>query len=259
MIYILGGRGFVGSAYARYCESHSLPHVVITRQNYAEYVGHPCDLFINANGNSRKYLAQSDPLLEFDQSVRSVRASLIDFPSERYVFLSSCDVYEDCSSPATTPEDLLPNPAKQSPYGFHKYLAEQCVRHGAKHWLIVRLGGFVGPGLKKNPIYDILNGGPLWVDPSSELQFLHTDDASRLVYGLINSGITREVVNVCGRDVIELNDVITETGHKIEVKPDSPIVRYEVSTAKLETMLVVPTTRETVMSFVREGAAPSSQ
>ena len=49
------------------------------------------------------------------------------------------------------------------------------MRHSTRNWLILRLGGFVGLGLKKNPIYDILQGGPLWLAPESELQFLQVE------------------------------------------------------------------------------------
>ena len=79
MIYILGGNGFVGSAYARYCAAKGLPHQVITRENFARFESTACDVLINANGNSRKFLADREPLHEFDLSVRSVAASLAAF------------------------------------------------------------------------------------------------------------------------------------------------------------------------------------
>lgn len=102
MIFILGGRGFVGSAFVRYCQQNRLEHTVIDRANYAEFIGHSCDVLINANGNSKKFLAHQQPLQDFDASVRSVRASLIDFHAALYIYLSSCDVYPDCSSPILT-------------------------------------------------------------------------------------------------------------------------------------------------------------
>ena len=166
-VFLIGGEGFVGSAYARLLARTGIEHAIITRANYDHLVGQHCDVLINANGNSRKPLAVSDPLADFDASVRSVRASLVDFQFERYVHLSSCDVYPDCSSPETTQESVPPEIGRQSPYGFHKYLAEQCVQHAAANWQVFRLGGFVGPGLKKNAIFDILHGGPLWLDPAN--------------------------------------------------------------------------------------------
>lgn len=258
MIFILGGRGFVGSAFARVCQAQGRPYAILDRQNYAQSVGQACDIFINANGNSKKFMAQQDPLGEFDASVRSVRASLVDFKYRCYVYLSSCDVYPDCSTPATTAEDQSIEITQQSPYGFHKYLAEQCVRHAARPWLIVRFGGFVGPGLKKNPIYDILNGGPLWLDPESELQYMHTNRAAEIVLHLLDRGVHNEIMNVCGRGVICLREVITLVGREVPVQPGSPKVRYETSIEKLSRLVDVPETRPAVIEFVKNilGGSP---
>src|SRR5581483_3152077 len=211
MILLLGGRGFVGTAFERVCRSRHLDVVVVDRQNYRDFVGSTCDIVINANGNSRKPLASAAPMDDFDASVRTVRQTLVDFHCKSYVYLSSCDVYADCSSPATTDEAQALDVTKQSPYGFHKYLAENCVRHAAPAWLIARLGGLVGPGLWKNAVFDILNGGPLWLDPASELQFMSVDDCARIVLDLAERR-TGDVFNVCGRGVIRLADVIAAAG-----------------------------------------------
>jgi len=240
----------VGSAFARVLEASGRPFVILDRESYADYAGRPCELLINANGNSRKPLAKQNPLADFDASVRTVRASLADFRFDRYIHLSSCDVYPDCSSPETTREELRLDVSLQTPYGFHKYLAEQCVRHGAREWLIIRFGGFVGPGLKKNAIFDILSGGPLWLHPASQLQFLHTDDAARIVLELAGRGLSREIVNVCGQGLISLEEAIASTGRTVALRPDSPKVRYEVSIEKLSRSVSVPGTRSTVLAFL---------
>jgi nucleoside-diphosphate-sugar epimerase len=250
MIFILGGRGFVGSAFARVCAEQNRDFTVISRDNYADFIGQKCSLLINANGNSSKPLARKDPVKEFDESVRSVRRSLIDFQFDRYVYLSSCDVYPDCSSPSTTHEEQSLDVPHQSPYGFHKYLAEQCVQHAAKDWLIFRCGGFVGPGLKKNAIFDILNGGPLWLDPESELQFIHTNDAARIVLQLADDGIGGEITNLCGKGVAKLRDVIHRLGETVSVENGAPRVRYDVNVEKLAAVIDVPETVHTVFDFI---------
>jgi len=251
MIFLIGGEGFVGSAFTRTLEARGIKHVIITRQNYHEFVGKRCDVVINANGNSSKILAVKNPLQEFDATVRSVRASLVDFKYDCYVYLSSCDVYPDCSSPTTTSEDTIIDITKQSPYGFHKYLAEQCVRHAAPNWLIVRCGGFVGPGLKKNAIYDILIGGRLWLNPKSELQFMNTDRFAEAMLELINRKKYNEIFNICGWGLIKLQDVIDAIQAKPKLQPQSPLVRYNVNIAKISKLLDVPETRKTVLEFVR--------
>ncbi|MBI4903228.1 MAG: NAD-dependent epimerase/dehydratase family protein [Acidobacteria bacterium] len=260
MIFLIGGRGLVGSAFARVCEASGRSFQILDRNTYPNFIGQSCELLINANGNSRKPLAVQQPLADFDASVRSVRASLADFRFERYIHLSSCDVYPDCSSPATTSEKEAPGITMQSPYGFHKYLAEQCVIHACaaqqKSWLIFRLGGFVGQGLKKNAIFDILHGGPLWLDPASELQFLNTEDCARIVLSLPDAGVANDTFNLCGSGTIALRDAIAHTGRQIAVNPGSPLVRYDVAISKLRARLAalalpaIPDTRTTVHSYL---------
>lgn len=259
MIFILGGRGFIGSAFVRACAAAGRAYTILDRNNYTACVGQACEIFVNANGNSKKFLSQREPVSDFDASVRSVRACLEDFQSDCYVHLSSCDVYADCSSPYTTREDQVFDVAQQSPYGFHKYLAEQCVQHVGKRWLIARLGGFVGPGLKKNAIFDILNGGPLWLDPDSQLQFMETDQAAKIILQLVDQGKTQEIFNLCGRGVVRLRDVIDHVGHAVPVSPHSPRVRYDVSIEKVSGWVDVPETRQAVFAFVETQLAERNE
>lgn len=250
MIFILGGNGFVGSAFVRFCQSNGLDYTIIDRTNYDEHLGKSCDVFINANGNSSKILAKKDPLADFDATVRSTKKSLIDFQFEKYVLLSSCDVYPDCSSPETTREDSVIDISKQSPYGFHKLLAEECVRHCASNWLIIRMGGMVGIGLKKNPIFDIINGGLLWVDPKSELQYMNTEDVAKTVFELIDKEITNQIFNVCGSSLMRIDELL-KTFH-VRVNQNSPLVRYDVNIDKIQKIVKMPDSIESVLHFVKK-------
>lgn len=249
-VIIIGGEGFVGSAYTRYCQKNELHYLIINRTNYHDYIGTSCDLLINANGNSKKFLARENPLLEFDASVRSVRQSLIDFPAQKYVFLSSCDVYPDCSKPETTCEDITIDINQQSPYGFHKYLAEQCVQHCHPNWLIFRMGGFVGIGIKKNPIFDILQGEKMWLDPASKLQYINTDIAANIVMEVIEKGFNQEIFNLCGNGLVKLQDIIEFTKSKVQVNINSPKVQYEVAINKLQQIVNIPQSSDCVLDFV---------
>jgi nucleoside-diphosphate-sugar epimerase len=250
MIFILGGNGFVGSALARVCATQGREHAILTRANYEAHRGQACSLLVNANGNSRKYLPKEQPLLDFDLSVRSVRASLVDFRFDTYIYLSSCDVYPDCSSPGATTEDAVLDVARISPYGFHKLLAEQCVRHAARKHLIFRMGGFVGPGLKKNAVYDILHGGPLWLDPDSELQFLHTDELARTVLRLAGE-LTNETFNIGGKGTVRLRQVMEMAGRMVPVSPGAARVRYEINLAKIAQYVELTETETAVRAFVQ--------
>jgi nucleoside-diphosphate-sugar epimerase len=253
MIFILGGNGFVGSGLVRYCVANQIEHQVITRENYNNFVGKKCEILINANGNSKMYLAKQNPLEDFDANVRSVQASLCNFPTDYYIYLSSCDVYPDYSSPTSTTEDIEIDVSKQRPYGFHKYLAEQCVKQRAKRWLILRLGGLIGHNMIKNPIFDILNNQPLWLDPSSQMQFINTDAAAEITFELIHKKLS-SIINVCGDGAITLSDVIKAAKRSVEVREGSPVVSYNVSIEKLKQITKIPATRHTVLDFIKSHA-----
>jgi nucleoside-diphosphate-sugar epimerase len=253
MIFILGGNGFVGSGFVRHLNAINIPVTVIDRTSYNEFIGSECDVFINANGNSKKFLAKDDPKAEFQASVVSVRSSLVDFKFKKYVFLSTSDVYPDCSKPELTREDTGLNVAEQSPYGFHKHLAELCVQHGAKNWLIIRQGGFVGHGMKKNAVFDVLNGDKLWVHPDSRFQFTNTEDSARIVMELVQQNISNQVFNLTATGTISVSEIMKLAGRSVPHDPSTKPVCYEISTDKVARYVTLPTTYETVQKFLDGG------
>ncbi len=255
MILVLGGEGFIGSAFVRYCRAHDLPHASVHRRNYAEWRGASCDVLINANGSSSKRLAADDPLEDFDRAVRSAAAVAADFKPSLYVFVSSGEVYGTEPLLAETDETRELLPEQQGAYGFHRRLAELCARRTAAGWLILRGGGFVGPGLSKNAICDILRGGPLWLGLDSELQYLHTDDAARLTFELVGQGISGEAVNLSARGVVRLRDVVTWARTSPTVVPGSPTQRKEMTVDELARYVAVPSTQDTVRRFVADWLA----
>ncbi len=255
MVFVIGGHGFVGSGFVRLLQRLEAPHRVIQRDNYHEFVGQSCDVLINANGNSSKLLSRREPATDFNASVQTVMASLHDFKCEKYVLCSTCDVYNDVTDPGLNREDAAIDPRKQSRYGFHKHLAEQLVRYEQPNHLIIRFGGFIGPGLKKNAVYDILHGGPLWLDPESALQFLHTDAAAELVWTLTEAAGAGEVVNVCGAGLVRLRDVLQRVGREVPVQPDSPRVSYQINIEKLQGYCSVPRSEDAVFAYVDEQLA----
>ena len=256
MIFILGGNGFVGSAYARLLASLGVEHTLITRDNYAALIGAECDVLINANGNSKKFLANRDPKAEFEASVSSVVASLADFKAAKYVYLSTGDVYPQQHSPEVTREDQALDTRAMSRYGLHKYLAEQYVRAAHPNWLVFRMGGFVGPGMKKNAIFDILNGPQIWLAPDSELQFISTDAAARLVWGLASSDLNNETINLGARGVVRVGDIRDRAGSSVPYGADAQSVRFELNLEKLAGRAGnrLPTSEEEVGAFLTSAS-----
>lgn len=257
---VLGAGGFIGSTVVAEAQRRGFRTLGVTRQNYETHKGTACALLVNANGNSKKFLARENPPLDFDLSVRSVHQSLHDFPADTYVHLSTIDVYSEVMDPAKNHENAPIDTARLSPYGFHKLLAEQLVRHYAKRWLILRMGGFVGPGLRKNSIYDLLKGAQLRVHPDSSYQYLDSRFLASLAFDLPQRGLAGETINCAGSGLISVREIAALIpGAALPPMPAGQPERYEVNTAKLRALVPVPSTRDTVSAFVARVLAGQEQ
>ncbi len=251
---ILGGAGFVGSGIRCALEQRGVNVTVIELENYKGCVGLSFDVLINANGNSKKFLAVQSPREEFTASVNSVQHSLLDFRFGIYLHLSTVDVYTNHEDPSSNSEDTFVDVTHLSLYGLHKYLAEQIVQRYAEQWIILRCGGFVGAGLKKNSIYNMLNNIPLRVDIDSEYQYLLTDSLGEIILSLINGRIIGEIFNVCGDGCISLRKVSTFI-HPYNIRYHDELPRrelYRINIEKIKSYVTVPNSVETVRIFVQE-------
>ena len=251
---ILGGEGFVGSAMMREATRRGFATTAVTRDNYKSHAGARCDLLINANGNSRKYLANANPALDFELSVQSVMKSLEDFEARHYVYISSIDVYSNVADPGANTEDAAIEVDRLPPYGLHKYQAELLVRRYAPSWLILRAGGMVGPGLWKNSIHDILKHQPLRVHPDSQYQYLHTHTLAHITFDLAARGLPRLVLNAVGDGLISPAEAAAwAPGYRLQtLAPDDAPEKYNVNMEKLKALYSIPTTQATVRQFMAD-------
>jgi nucleoside-diphosphate-sugar epimerase len=258
-VTVIGAGGFVGSAFVRRLRADPECRLrEVTRANYDDEKGRSADVMIDCSGNSRKFLAEELPAQDFDLSVGQRLRTLADFPAAVHVHISSVDVYHELGSPEGTREGVVIDVARVSNYGFHRLLAEELVRHYASGWLIVRLAGMVGPGLKKNPVHDILHGQPLRIHPDSRYQFLNTDDVARLVLELVDANVGKEVFNVCGQGTISPRAIALLAGRALDlslVDPAVPPRVVDASVEKLRARAAVPSTEATVSEFLRQEAA----
>lgn len=254
-VTVIGAEGFVGSAFVRLLEQRSDVELIrVTRRNFEELAGTKSDVVVEAACNSKKYLADQNPVAEFEASVTHRLNTLLRFPAEFHLHISSVDVYSDLSSPVTTREDSAIDLTKVSRYGLHKLLAEQLVQSYAPKWLIVRLAGMVGPGLRKNPVFDILNNQPLRVHPGSSFQYMHTDEVAGICWSLVERNICQQIFNVCGDGVVTMTEIAAWAGKSMDLSqlPPSAAPRIlEASTEKLRRYAGITHSRNAVEEFVR--------
>ena len=251
---VIGGCGFIGSAVANEAEQQGYITHRIGREQYEAAKGLTCDVLINANGNSKKYLSRRDPILDFELSVQSVARIVQDFPAKKVIHLSTIDVYPVKHDPTLNHEKVEIDQSLLSPYGFNKYLAEQLVSFWSEDWLLFRMGGFVGPGLKKNSIYDLLKGGDLYVHPDSRYQYQDTRIFAKRVFEMIEQDIRNEVINICGDGVVSLREIAAIMPNLDEHKlPENGTAEhYEVNLDKLHQYVQPISSKQAVEQFINE-------
>lgn len=258
-ITLIGANGFVGTGLRLFLASQKgVELLAVTRQNYDVSKGTKADIMIDSSGNSKKFLSDQQPLLDLDLSVVQRLRTLQDFPATLHVHISSVDVYANLASPETTAETTGIDVARCSNYGLHKILAEQIVEHYAPNWLVLRLAGMVGPALRKNPVFDILNGQPLRIHPDSEYQFMHTSEVARILWELVHSGQRNQIFNVCGDGLVSPRQIAAFCNKHLDLSllPEGATARVvDVNIEKLKRFTRVQASAEVVERFAREFKA----
>ncbi len=106
-----------------------------------------------AGAPAQKWIANREP--ETDRkAIQSLIDRLKTIECKRFVLISTVDVFK---SPIGVDELTPITRDGLHAYGLHRYMLEEFVRERFPQSLIVRLPGLVGPGLRKNVIFDLTN------------------------------------------------------------------------------------------------------
>lgn len=254
MIGVIGNRGLVGSALCVYFEKEGIKYKGINTKNYKQCVGSSFDYLINADGRGVKHLADTNPKEDFEKNVKSTSDFIFDFTYKTFIHISSIDVYSNPSSKKDASEDVMIDVKKLSPYGFHKYLSEIMVRQYCPQWLILRLGGLVGPKLKKNPVFDWSHGRPFFIRAQSCLTFIHTQTIAQIILNLIEKRVVNEVFNVCASDSIcleKLNEICDFKTKEVDAA-ELALQNYNINVTRLKNFFPVKTSREYIRQYLLE-------
>ena len=226
----------------------------IHKENYFTHVGSTFDIVINANGNSKRFWANSHPVEDFIASTESVYKSIVDFTYGLYVYISSSDVYEDHTSPRHTKENTSIVPDRLAPYGLHKYFSELLIRKYVKNYLILRSSMILGKNLKKGPFYDNLHKKSLYITRDSRLQLITTVEIANIIQFLLDKYLDRQVYNVGGVGTFSFHDIHTYINTPVSFSKDSEKQLYEMNITKLRKIYPIKTSQEYLRQFVRDIA-----
>ena len=117
------------------------------------------DLVICAAAPAQKWIANREPAADL-KNIEMLIEQLDKVSCKQFVLISTVDVF---TSPNGVNEASPVEEKDLHPYGLHRRRLEQFVEQRFDEHLILRLPGLVGPGLRKNVIFDFLNSNNLQV------------------------------------------------------------------------------------------------
>jgi dTDP-4-dehydrorhamnose reductase len=146
---LIGHTGYVGTTLLkqRTFEHH------FRSTNINEIDGEEFDLAVCAAAPAQKWIANREPEADMIK-IEGLIAHLKTISCKTFVLVSTVDVFK---RPIGVNEDTSVEEAGLHAYGLHRRLLEKFVETHFPRHLIVRLPGLVGPGLRKNVIFDFLN------------------------------------------------------------------------------------------------------
>jgi dTDP-4-dehydrorhamnose reductase len=205
MIFLIGGKGLVGSAFKRYFIKKKIIYKLITKNNKKKFFNKKCSLLIDCNGNSSKKKAILDPFYDFKASVLPVLENLNKINFEKYIYFSSIQVYKNFNEKKFTKENCNYN-LENNTYGFNKKISEMYIQKYSKKFLIFRLTYVIGPGIKSNPFYDITKTKKIYCSLDSNINFIHADSIAKLVMKL--SKKNNEIYNLGSKNNLAISKIL---------------------------------------------------
>lgn len=161
---LIGYSGFVGSTLLKQADFNQL----YRSTNISEIEDQEFDIVVCAGAPAKKWLANRDP--EGDrQKIEGLISHLQTIKCQTFILISTVDVFK---KPIEVYEDSPVEESELHAYGLNRRLLEKFVEEQFANHLIVRLPGLVGPGLRKNVIFDFLNNNNLQnIESRSIFQF----------------------------------------------------------------------------------------
>ena len=150
---LIGHSGFVGGTLLKQSRFEAL----YRSTNIADIEGQSFDTVVCAGAPAQKWIANKDPTTDL-KNINGLIAHLDKIECRRFILISTVDVFKN---PIGVDESTPIDENDLHAYGLHRRYLEKFVEKRFTEHLIVRLPGLVGPGLRKNVIFDFLNDNNL--------------------------------------------------------------------------------------------------
>lgn len=215
---LIGYSGFVGRTFLKQAHFTEL----FRSTNIHEIEGKEFDLVVCAGAPAQKWIANRDPVGD-RKKIDSLIDHLRTIKCKVFILISTVDVFrEPIGVNESTPVEEIGLHA----YGLHRRLLEKFVERHFSGCLIVRLPGLVGPGLRKNVIFDFLNNNNLHsIESRGVFQFypmvnLWVDIQKALEAGLSLVHLTAEPISVADISLQGFGRPFTQTLENLPARYD---------------------------------------
>ncbi|KPC50404.1 NAD(P)-dependent oxidoreductase [Amantichitinum ursilacus] len=150
---LIGSSGFVGQTLSK--QTHFSHHYRST--NIGNIDGGSFDTVVCSAAPAQKWIANREPAAD-RKNIDGLIAHLSTIQCKTFILISTVDVFK---TPVGIDEDTPVDENDLHAYGLNRRYLEKFVESHFDNYLIVRLPGLVGPGLRKNVIFDFLNDNNL--------------------------------------------------------------------------------------------------
>lgn len=150
---LIGCSGFVGGSLQRQARFSEL----YRSSNANQMRGKSFSICVCSAAPAQKWIANQNPFAD-RETIDILIDNLTTLSCDIFVLISTVDVFR---SPRGVTEDTNIDEEGLYAYGLHRRILERFVESNFSNYLIVRLPGLVGPGLRKNAIFDLHNGNNL--------------------------------------------------------------------------------------------------
>ncbi|KAA0181852.1 pyridine nucleotide transhydrogenase [Cupriavidus gilardii] len=205
---LIGSSGFVGNTLLKQASFHRL----YRSTNISEIENKDLNLVVCAGAPAQKWIANSNP--EDDRSnIESLIDHLKTVNCKTFVLVSTVDVFK---VPVGVDETTVIEEDGLHAYGLNRRRLEKFVQEHFEKHLIIRLPGLVGPGLRKNVIYDFLNDNNVHtIESRAVFQFypmvnLWYDIQTALKHDLELVHLTAEPISVADVSLLGFGKVFTQ-------------------------------------------------
>lgn len=218
---LIGFTGFVGSTLMRQTRFDAL----YRSTTIGEIEGRSFNTLVCAGAPAQKWIANREPeadrrtIEELIEHLRRVRC-------ETFVLISTVDVFH---TPLGVDEDTEVDEVGLHAYGMHRRLLECFVEDYFPRHLIVRLPGLVGPGLRKNVIFDFRNLNNLEaIDSRGSFQFYPMVNLWHDIRIALDAGL--QLIHLCAEPVTVAEVAEQGFGHPFENVRSVMAARYSMQT-----------------------------